>query len=115
MNISKINNTTNFGRLSTHNSFYDTELILRQNSKTRDSYEKAFSNLNQVSGKKELEIRPLGDFGGVVVETDGRDKVLRYISKNFKNAIDCMKDAVLILQKENTPQKPRKKLFQGHV
>lgn len=116
MQISNISsNKVNFKSLSTHCSFYDKAAFLSQNKATKDVYEKAYKHLDEVSGKKNLEIRELSDWGGVVVETDEQDNIVRYVAKNFQNAIQCMKDAALILEKENAPQKPIRKRFQGNI
>ncbi len=117
MQISNLSNNfkTNFGSLTTHPSFYDTAVALRQYNKTSASYDDSFTKLSEASKNKDIEIRSLGDLGAVVVETDGMNNITRYIAKNFKNAIQCMKDATLILDKENAPEKPRRKPFQGNV
>ena len=109
------NNNIKFGSLSVHNSFYDKELALCQNKQTCDTYQKLYKILEENSGDKSLEIRGLGDFGGVVVETDERGNIVRYISKSFNNVISCMKDASLKIAKENDISKKEKhKPFPGN-
>ncbi|MGM9993101.1 MAG: hypothetical protein ACI37R_00015 [Candidatus Avigastranaerophilus sp.] len=106
---------TKFGALRVHTSFYDKEAVLCQNRQTGDMYQKLYKDLEEISGDKNLEIRGLGDCGGVVVETDDRGNIIRYISKNFHNVVSCMKDAVLKLAKENEIQsKEKRKPFQGN-
>lgn len=118
MQISNLVNTnkTSFCKLTTGQDFFDTSVSLIQNKATRDSYVKAYNELQTASKDRNLEIRSLGDFGGVVVETDDMGKVTKYISKNFENAIECLKEATLKLTKtDNQDKKPRRKPFQGNI
>lgn len=104
-----------FGQLKTHYSLFDKSIELIQNEKTRDIFVSTYNELKAASGDRNLEIRALGENGGVVAETDEEGNVLRYISKNFHNLISSMKDAVLKLNKENNPKSSeRKKPFIGN-
>ncbi len=105
MQISNINLTNthkiSFSALQTHSSLYDVSNALLRDKETGDVYQKVYNSLNEVSGNRNLEIRKLGDYGGVVIEVDERGNIIRYISKDFQNLVRGMQEAVLKLVEEN--------------
>lgn len=115
MQISKINNI-NFKALYIHNSFYDTAAFLSQNQHTKKDYADTYEKLRDASLNKQIELRSLGD-GVMVVEVDDRDNIVRYIAKNFENAIEGMKQAVLKLESESKVSITtiKRKRFEGNA
>lgn len=104
----------NFRGLTVSNGFYDTHLSLLRNNQTTNSYQKAYNELDEVSGKRNLEIKKLSDYGAAIAEIDSNGAISRYVSKDFHSAISAMQSATLKLQNEDKPSVDRKKPFEGH-
>lgn len=104
-----------FKQLKINDTFYDRYVSIIQNEKTKDAFVSAYKELEGVSENRNLEIRGLGDIGGVIAQVDENGNIERYISKNFHNVISAMKDAVLKINKENNPNNhERRKPFLGN-